>query len=110
MVKVTGFRLDQIQSVVKLFSEEIGKNKVSDLPAASKQFFERSEVLMEGKIYITGEPWTEVLCRTLIADYRDRSSSERKFLLDAVRQYEEAKIYLASPDSWKNQSMNSWGH
>jgi hypothetical protein len=55
---------------MKLF-DDLSEYKASNFAAASKSFFQRSEAVMDGDLYITGESWPEVMCRTLNADHID---------------------------------------
>jgi Heterokaryon incompatibility protein (HET) len=106
VIKVTGFCVDRLESVVKLF-EDISDYNLSNFAAASKRFFERCEGLMNGDLYITGESWPEVLCRTLIAD---RLNSRGYSCSDVLQQYEEAKLIFSNPpQERRGKSMTSWG-
>jgi len=105
LLKVSGFRVDRLESVVKLFDDP-SEFKASNFTVASKNFIQRSEALMNGHPYATGEAWREILCRTLIADRMDWTS---KYFSDSVQQYEAAKrIFANMPHFRPIESMNTW--
>jgi hypothetical protein len=107
VVRVTGFRVDRLETVVKLFDDP-RDYKLSNFAAASKRFFRQCEEVMNGGLYITGESWPEVLCRTLIADHVDW---EQNSFSDLIQQYEETKSLSAIlSHSRQGKLMNSWGN
>ena len=105
VLRATGFRVDFLGSVVKLY-DDIREFKASTFHAASKTFFPRAEAATNDAFYFTGETWREALCRTLVAgrmETRGESSSA------ALQQYEEAKsIFMNPPQNLQNRSKNSW--
>ena len=105
MLKVSGFRVDSLESVVKLF-DDLRNYEVSSFAAASKTFFQRIEAVTNDGRYITGESWPEVRCRTLIADHLDWTKNS---IPGAIQQYEEAKSIFTNPShDYQSLTLDSW--
>ncbi|TVY16338.1 Heterokaryon incompatibility protein 6, OR allele [Lachnellula arida] len=106
VLKVTGFRVDKLESVVKLY-DDISEFGFSSVAAASRKYFQQIEAVTDGDLYFTGQAWLEVHCRTLIADHLNRTETS---IPDAIQQYKEAKsIFTNSSNDLKLPNLNSWG-
>ena len=105
VLKVTGFRVDKMEAVVKLY-DDIREFKVSNFAAASNTYFQRIEAITNGDVYFTGQSWPEVQCRTLIADHLNWTKTS---IPDAIQQYKEAKsMFNNAANDQKLSSWNSW--
>lgn len=105
VLKVTGFCVDRLETVVKLY-DDLTEYKVSTFPEASNKFFQRTEEVINRDFYITGETWPETLCRTLIADHTNEIGNS---FSEALQQYMESRSFFARPPQDRHgKSMNSW--
>jgi heterokaryon incompatibility protein (HET) len=108
VLRVSGVRLDVFydsESVIKLF-EDIRDFKMAKFTTAARRFFQRTEAIMNGDPYFTGESWLEVRARTLIADHLGKGGT---IPLEIVQQYMESKRLFSNPLSERDTpSMNSW--
>lgn len=106
MLKVTGFRVDRLESVVKLY-DDISEFSLSNFAAACHKYFQQIEAVTNGDLYFTGQSWLEVNCRTLIADHLNRTETT---ITDAIQQYKEVKRIFTNASNYRNSSnLNSWG-
>ncbi|TVY93022.1 Heterokaryon incompatibility protein 6,OR allele [Lachnellula willkommii] len=108
VLKVTGFRVDKLESVVKLY-DDISEFSfpISSVTAASRKYFQQIEAVTDGDLYFTGQSWLEVHCRTLIADHLNPTETS---IPDAIQQYKETKsIFTNDSIDLKLPNLNSWG-
>ncbi|TVY43817.1 Heterokaryon incompatibility protein 6,OR allele [Lachnellula subtilissima] len=105
VLKVTGFRVDKLKAVVKLYDNILEFN-ASSFAAASNTYFQRTEAITNGGVYFTGQSWPEVQCRTHIADHLNWTETS---IPDAIQQYKEARsMFNNATNGQKPSNSNSW--